>query len=70
MKINAANQYHNCKTRCLQFYQDTLEIEEDKDQKEKDNNDEDAKTDKDLEDDKYSKDDDDTGSNSKYTLIY
>lgn len=65
----------------LQFYQDTLETDEDKEQKENDNSDEDTKKVKeDTGDDQkesriFKSDiDDDTGSNSKifylYSLIY
>lgn len=54
------------KTYLLQFYQDTLEIEDDKEQREKENSEEDLKKDKDLtmDDDKDNRDDDD-GSNSE-----
>lgn len=56
----------------LQFYQDTLEIEEDKDQREKDNGEEESKKDKELvilDDEKDNRDDDDSRSNSKYFII-
>lgn len=49
----------------LQFYQDTLEIEDDKEQREKENMEEDLKKDKDLIDDEKDNRDDDDGSNSK-----
>lgn len=56
----------------LQFYQDTLVIDEDKNQTEKENGEEDSKKDfKDhiFDDEKDNRDDDDIGSNSKYIII-
>lgn len=52
----------------MQFYQDTLVIDEDKNQTEKENGEEDTKKDKDhvFDDEKDNRDDDDIGSNSKY----
>lgn len=56
----------------LQFYQDTLETDEDKEQKEKENSDDDLKKDKEETTDDQKENrifksdaDDDTGSNSK-----
>ncbi|KAL6440151.1 hypothetical protein ACFW04_003040 [Cataglyphis niger] len=48
----------------FKFYQDTLEIEEDKDQREKENNEEDAKKDQALDEEKDSRDEDDIRSNT------
>ncbi|XP_029170568.1 serine/threonine-protein phosphatase 1 regulatory subunit 10 isoform X2 [Nylanderia fulva] len=52
----------------FKFYQDTLEIEEDKDQREKENSEEDLKKDKDdlkmFDDEKDNRDDDDSRSNT------
>lgn len=59
------------KSLILQFYQDTLEIEEDKDQREKESGEEESRKDKDqmLDEEKDNRDDEDIGSNSKYFSI-
>lgn len=51
----------------FQFYQDTLEIEEDKDQREKESGEDESRKDKDqmFDEEKDNRDDDDIGSNSK-----